>query len=186
MRSEQDHYDLQTDLNSLCEWAKTWGMSFNTSKCHIMSITNRRVTSTHLYSMLGHVLSKVDNIQSLGITIASNLRWENYITGLTAKTNRMLFLVRNLRTCPQQLHQLSYFSSMRSQLEYSSTAWYPYLAREITKLESIQRRAARFTMNDHRRRSSVTNMLERLLQECRAMARQSGPDPGLKSHLFTF
>ena len=38
------HYDLQNDLNSICDWAKIWGMSFNTSKCHIMSISNRRVT----------------------------------------------------------------------------------------------------------------------------------------------
>ena len=140
-----------------------------------MSISNRRVTSLHLYSMLGHVLSKVDNIQYLGITIASNLRWENHITGLTAKVNRTLgFLRRNLRTCPQQLRQLAYFSLVRSRLEYSSVAWDPYLAKDITKLESIQRRAARFTMNDHRRRSSVSNMLERLgwepLQERRAMA----------------
>ena len=132
IRSEQDHYYLQTDLNSLCDWAKTWSMSFNTSKCHIMSITNRRVTSLHLYSMLGHVLSKVDNIQYLGITIASNLCWENHRAGLTAKANRMLgFLHRNLRTCPQQLHQLAYFSLVRSRLEYLSIAWYPYLAKDI-------------------------------------------------------
>ena len=55
--------------------------------------------------MLGHVLSKVDNIQYLGITIASNLRWENHMSGLTVKANRTLgFLCRNLRTCPQQLY----------------------------------------------------------------------------------
>ncbi len=175
IRSEQDHYYLQTDLNSLCDWAKTWSMSFNTSKCHIMSITNRRVTSLHLYSMLGNVLSKEDNIQYLGITIASNLRWENHITGLTVKANRTLgFLCRNLRTCPQQLRQLAHFSLVWSRLIYSSVAWDLYLAKEFTKLESIQRRAARFTMSDHRRRSSMSNMLERLawesLQERRAMA----------------
>ncbi len=48
---------------------------------YIMSITNRRVTSIHLYMLysMGHVLSKVDNIQYLpiGITITSNLHWEN-------------------------------------------------------------------------------------------------------------
>ncbi len=98
--------------------------------------------------MLSHVLSKVDNIQYLGITIAGNLRWENHITGLG-------FLRHNLRTCPQQLRQLAYFSLVQSRLEYSSVAWDLYLAKDITKLESIQRRAARFTMNDHRRRSSV-------------------------------
>ncbi len=31
--------------------------------------------------MLGHILSKVGNIQHLGITIASNLRWENDYNG---------------------------------------------------------------------------------------------------------
>ncbi len=84
-------------------------------------------------------------------------------------------MLGDLRTCPQQLRQLAYFSLVRSWLEYSSIAWDPYLAKDITKLESIQRRAAQFTMNDHRRRSRVSNMLERLgwelLQERRAMAR---------------
>ncbi len=108
--------------------------------------------------MLGHVLSKVDNIQYLGFTIASNLRWENHMSGLTVKANRTLgFLCRNLRTCPQQLHQLAYYRLVRSRLEYLSVAWDPYLAKDITKLESIQRRAAQFTINDHRCHSSVTN-----------------------------
>ncbi len=96
-------------LTSLAS-VNTWNIGFNNSKCHIMSITNRRVISIHLYSMLGHILSRVDNSQYLGITIASNLHWENHIMGLTAKASRMLGFLklrRNLRTCPQQLHQLA-------------------------------------------------------------------------------
>ncbi len=49
-----------------------------------------------------------------------------------------------------------------------------YLAKDITKVESMQRIAVRFTMNDHMCRSSMSNMLERLgwepFQECRAVA----------------
>ena len=30
---------LQSDLDSLCLWADTWLMKFNTSQCHVMHIT---------------------------------------------------------------------------------------------------------------------------------------------------
>ena len=35
----EDQLKLQTDLKSLEDWASTWGMSFNPSKCTIMSIS---------------------------------------------------------------------------------------------------------------------------------------------------
>ena len=112
--------------------------------------------------MIGCVLSKVETATYLGVTVASNLQWEPNISGITAKANRTLgFLRRNLRSCPRQftqLRQLAYFSLVRSKLEYASAAWDPYLAKDITQLESVQRRGARFVMKDHRRRSSVTTM----------------------------
>ena len=47
-------------------------------------------------------------------------------------------------------------------LEYASVVWSPYLVTLINKIESVQRRSARFILNDYSRTSSVTNMLERL------------------------
>ena len=35
-----DHILLQKDLTQLGKWANTWGMNFNTNKCHILSIKN--------------------------------------------------------------------------------------------------------------------------------------------------
>ena len=48
---------------------------------------------------------------------------------------------------------------MRSKLEYASAAWDPYLIKDITRLESVPRRGARFVLKDHRCRSIVTTML---------------------------
>ena len=36
-----DHIVLQNDLTQLGKWANTWGMNFNTNKCHILSIKTK-------------------------------------------------------------------------------------------------------------------------------------------------
>lgn len=163
IRGPDDQLQLQRDLQSLGDWASTWGMSFNPNKCYIMTITAKKSQPVYLYTMIGCVLSKVSDITYLGITITDNLQWETHITGLTAKANRTLgFLRRNLRNCPRQLRQLAYFSLVRSRLEYAATIWDPHLAKDITRVEAVQRRAARFVMNDHKRCSSVSTMLKTL------------------------
>ena len=48
---------------------------------------------------------------------------------------------------------------VRPILEYASSVWDPHTNVNIHKLESVQRRAARFCLNDHSRYSSVTSML---------------------------
>ena len=91
------------------------------------------------------------------------LQWESPITGITAKANRTLrFLRRNLRYCLKQLRERAYHSLVRSRLEYAPIEWDPYLAKDITKLDNVQRPAARLVANDHRRTSSVTTMLDTL------------------------
>ena len=49
---------------------------------------------------------------------------------------------------------------MRPQLEYASTVWSPHTATDITKLEAVQRRSARWATRDYQRNSSVTQMIK--------------------------
>ena len=61
------------------------------------------------------------------------------------KANSTLgFLRRNLRRCPAKLKESAYISFVRSTLEYAASVWDPHLAKDINKLENIQRRPARF------------------------------------------
>ena len=57
---------------------------------------------------------------------------------------------------------MAYISLVRSTLEYSAPIWDPYLKVDITKIEKIQRKAARFIQNDYKYTSSVTLMLKQL------------------------
>jgi len=62
---------------------------------------------------------------------------------------------------------------IRPQLEYASDVWDPYHVEDITELEKVQQRAARWVMNDYGRYSSVTSMLEQLSRSSLQLCRKS-------------
>jgi hypothetical protein len=54
------------------------------------------------------------------------------------------------------------FTLARPLVEYASTVWDPYTQTDINKVEAVQRRVARYVANNHRNRSSVSNIIQRL------------------------
>ena len=56
----------------------------------------------------------------------------------------------------------AYLTMVRPQIEYAFAVWDPYYSNKKNKLESIQRRAARWVFGDYRRTSSVSSMLQQL------------------------
>ena len=60
------------------------------------------------------------------------------------------------------LKETAYKTFVRPILEYVSSSWAPFNDTDNGKIEKVQRRAARFVMNDYRRTSSVTEMLTNL------------------------
>ena len=61
----------------------------------------------------------------------------------------------------------SYTAIVRPILEYSAPVWDPHRAKEKSELEMVQRRAARFAMNNYHEKTPgcVTSMMERLQWE---------------------
>ena len=97
---------------------------------------------------------------------------------MSGKAHRTLnFLQRNMYRCPTEVRKQAYISLIRPTLEYASTCWDPYNKTQITALESVQRKAARFIANDHRKTTSVTALLDKFelptLQQRREASRLS-------------
>ena len=67
-----------------------------------------------------------------------------------------------LSPCKESVKATAYKTLVRPRLEYGTCAWNPYTSLQVGKIEKVQRSAARFVVNDHRRTSSVTAMLEQL------------------------
>ena len=115
------------------------------------------------YSLNDQILYLSDQHTYLGVTIHKHLSWTPHITSVVAKASRTLnFLKRNLSNTSRQVKESAYLTMVRPQLEYASDVWDPYHVEDIVELEKVQRRAARWVMNDYGRYSSVTSMLEQL------------------------
>ena len=73
IQSPADHHQLELDLDKLHEWASTWQMAFNVSKCAVLSITTKRKPSIYHYKMDGELVPRTDNQDYLGVTINSQV-----------------------------------------------------------------------------------------------------------------
>ena len=112
----------------------------------------------------------------MGVTIQHDLKYGEHVTKIVNKASKVLGLCqRNLKHCPQRHKKLAYSSLVRSTLDNCASIWDPYLAADKQKLETIQRRAARFVTRDYHRTTSVAGLLSRLewraLEERRRRAR---------------
>ena len=162
INSFQDHLILQEDLKNLENWANTWGMRFNASKCYILSIES---ASVYFYNLCGTILKHVSTNPYLGILFSNDLKWSHHIEKISKKANSTLgFLRRNLYRCPPGCRKNAYISLVRSILEYGAILWDPYTKEDTQRLEQVQRRAARFIAGDYKSRTPGTmhNLLKNL------------------------
>ena len=118
---------------------------------------------THDYTLHSHILDISDQHMYLGVLIHKSLSWSPHISNVVNKASRTLnFLKRNLNKCSKQVKESAYLTMVRPQLEYASAVWDPYHIGDISELEKVQRRAARWVLNDYGRFSSVSLMLDQL------------------------
>ena len=154
---------LQEDLNKLSSWEKQWSMEFHPDKCQVLPITRNKIKLQNKYTLNGHTLAITDNAKYLGLTITSNLSWNQHIGNITNKANKTLgFIRRNIKISSPQIKAQAYKTLVRPIVEYSSSVWNPYTETNIYKLEMVQRRAARFVLNSYHNTASVSNMINHL------------------------
>ena len=117
----------------------------------------------HNYCIVTSPIKEATSIKYLGVQIDNKLTWNDHIQYITHKAAQVNgFLYHNLRQCPSNIKSTCYKCMVRPILEYASTVWDPHTNVNITKLESVQRRAARFCLGDYSHYSSVTSMMKLL------------------------
>ena len=140
-------------------------MNFNPDKCFVMRLTHARNIKQFDYTLGNTTLQETDSHSYLGICITKDLNWNKHIHQITASANRTLaFIRRNLHSCPINIKTIGYTTLVRPLLEYSSSVWDPHTQTLINQIEMVQRRAARFCLNDYTSREAgcVSEMLNQL------------------------
>ena len=142
IKSPQDMHTLQTDLDTLTDWANEWQMCFNVDKCKVMHFG--RTSPQYTYLMNQAVLQVTDCEKDLGVEIQSSLRQRFHIADKVKKANQILGMIRRTFSCRSQEILLPLYKSLvRPHLDYASPVWSPYHKEDIVLLEKVQRRFTR-------------------------------------------
>ena len=138
-------------------------MHFNPSKCQVMHISRAQNPIQTQYVIHGQVLEAVDHAKYLGLEISHDLKWNHHVQNVNTKANRTLgYIRRNIRTKHKGIRQTAYQTLVRPQLEYASPVWSPLTDTNVSLIETVQRRAARWVTHDYSSYSCVTQMINTL------------------------
>ena len=142
-----DQSELQNELNKFLEWAETWQMSFNSSKCKVMHLGRRNPGFS--YTMGGHapagtILESVKEEKDVGVWISDNLKPSHQCAKAAKKANSVLGQMSRAVTYRDRLTWVGLYKQyVRPHLEYCAQAWSPWTEQDKGILESVQERAIR-------------------------------------------
>ena len=119
--SDIDSVNLQDDLDKVAKWEERWKMSFYPEKCNVLTISRKKQPIMNNYTLHGHQLEHVTTAKYLGVSITSDMKWNQHISNICKKANNtMSFLKRNLNIRNANIKEKAYKS-----LEYACTTWDP-------------------------------------------------------------
>jgi len=174
INNNNDKTILQHDLDKLIDWEQKWKMQFNVDKCNTLHVSSPRKKIITPYFMHGQKLDRVTETKYLGVTITEDLKWNTHISKIVNSANSMMGMIkRNIKKAPRKTKEAAYKALIRPKVEYCSSIWDPHQANNISKIDGVQRRAARYVCNQYGRKDSVTDMVTSLGWEPLQQRRQN-------------
>ena len=146
IQNVSDHQRLQHDIDKLVNWANTWKMSFNSSKCKVLHIG--RNNPNKVYTMENEsgrsTLDTTALEKDLGVHVDPQLNFSQHVEKQANTANKILGMIRrNFEYIDTQVMKRLYTSLVRPHLEFSNVAWSPIFIKDQKLLEGVQRRATK-------------------------------------------
>ena len=94
----------------------------------------------HTYTLASSILSHVDFIRDLGVTVDSNLKFDKHISLIMHKALvRSRLILKCFHSHDRSLLVLAFCTYVRPLLEYCCAVWSPHHLNLIDKIEGVQR-----------------------------------------------
>jgi len=142
--------NMQSNLDSIISWSLQNHMKLNPKKSKGMRISFHHDNSELPSLLIGEqVIETVQSYKVLGLTIQSNLKWNEHINSIVTKASKRLYIMRILRRNSVSVEDLAeiYFALIRLVLEYCCTVWHNALPSYL--VERVQKRAFRIILPEY-------------------------------------
>ena len=159
--------NLQADLNEVASWTSDNKMVLNESKTKVMLVTGKRLATklddkTMVIKIDDTNLEQVHSFSLLGLTIDSNLNFNDHVDNLCTKLSKRIGILRKIRSfLPIKERKLFYESTIKALMMYASSVWTTCSTENLNKVLKLQKRAARVILKADRYENSV-NLFKKL------------------------
>ena len=112
------------------------------------------------FNLNGNKIVCEDNVKLLGVTIDSDLNFDNHISEMCKKASRQLNILKGIGKYMNRLGRLtSDYSFILSNFNYCPVIWHYCSKKKSIKMKKIQERALRFIYEDYD--SSYEDLLQK-------------------------
>ena len=149
---------LNTDLEAINEWAKTWQVTFSPPKTEDLIITNKRNRPHPPLYLNDQLIKTVTSHKHLGLIISKDLSWKLHVQEIAKKANKCLGILRPLRSkIDRKSLEIMYKSFVRPVMEYGDVIWHIPDIRNHTLeiLDKVHYNAARLVTGAPARTRSI-------------------------------
>lgn len=139
---------MQNDIDNIAKWLIENKLTINAKKTKSMIISQRKsIASNNLNLKIGNIdiVEQVQSYRYLGLTLQSNLSWNEHVSSISKKISGLCGVIRRLGNRVNSRTLLSiYYACVHSHLSYLSEIWGPSLnSREYRSLQILQNKVIR-------------------------------------------
>ena len=87
---------LQSSLNTISEWCKTWGFIINVNKTEAILFTRKKTLTMPKLLINNNLVTFKSFVKMLGITLDNKLTWKLHINTIKERTDKNLNILRQL------------------------------------------------------------------------------------------
>ena len=110
---------MQSDINKIVKWCKTWSMELSPEKCKVMHLGTQ--TNPEDYFIAGKKLGVTECERDLGVLVSSDGTWHEQVITAASKANRVLGLMKNIfSSWSDEIAKIIYPTFVRPHLEFAS------------------------------------------------------------------
>lgn len=141
----EDCTKLQVDINNALRWSIANKLTFNFSKCSVMSLTQKNETIIFDYKIDDHDLNRIFSVRDLGLHYDCKLNFAEHLEKKRAESLRALGFILRQGSNFSQIKTLKslYFMIVRPKLEFGCVVWNPIQITQIASLEKVQNKFLR-------------------------------------------
>ena len=142
--SSHDIDIFQSDVDKIADWVNDAGLCLNANKSKVVVFSHKKSRPAVNIQVDNTAVPVADSTRFLGVTTASDLKWNTHISNTCAKARKQLGIIhRSFNQANSNTLSHLYRCLVLPTLDYCSSVWDPHAKYLIDKLDSVQRLAVK-------------------------------------------